>query len=190
MTQEETKTIMNILFVSYPASYKDWTKGQFSTASNLWYEMFKTIPYRIMETAVKKELAANRTNFAPSIGEIMFQVKDLISVLDANTAWENICYIVRTVDFEKIPEAVRGLDEISRKIVTSRDIQKMKESSRAMDSFRPTFLSAYNREKDKRETAAVETGNLLSISSKEKMLQLGANPAELQIEMKQERNDG
>lgn len=190
MTQEEMRNVMNVLFVSYPASFRDWTEGQFTTAKNLWYDMFKTIPYPVMMKAIKKSVGSNRTNFAPSIGEVMYQVKELLSIYDANTAWEDVCYIVRAVDFENIPAAVKALDDISREIVTSRDIQRMKDTPGAMDKEKPRFYAMYAKLKDKKESAAVDSGDLMSISSKERMLQISSYKApDLQIEMDQESED-
>lgn len=185
MTLEEMSKIMNILYVSYPATFRDWKEGQFTTAKNLWFEMFRMIPYAIVMKAVKQEISENRTNFAPSVGQIMFRVKELITVYDVDSAWAEVCYIVRTVDFEGIPAAVRGLDDISRQIVMSRDIQRMKETAGALDKEKPRFFAMYAKLKGNKEAEAVETGNLISISSTEKLLSLGAKQSELQIEMKQ-----
>ena len=186
MTLEETRTILNILFVAYPNSYKGWEDGHRDAAKKLWWGMFQHIPYEIVMKAVKQEISENRTNFAPSVGQIMFRVKELISVYDADAAWSEVCYIVRAVDFEGIPAAVRGLDDISRQIVTSGDIQRMKETTGALDKEKPRFYAMYAKLKGNKEAEAVETGNLISISSTEKLLSLGAKQSELQIEMKQE----
>lgn len=184
MTYDETRAVLNVLFIAYPATFKGWKEDQYKFLTMLYAETFKNIPAGVVTQAIKRELVSNRTNFAPSIGEVVYQVKSLISVLDANTAWEEVCYIVRFVDPEKVPAALRGLDEISRKIVSSRDIQRMKNSSGALDSFRPTFYAAYNKAKDQKENAAVESGNLLSISSKERMLELGRKYTANQLEIK------
>lgn len=181
MTQEETAKIMNILFVSYPATFRDWKEGQFTTAKNLWFEMFKTIPYEVMMKAVKNELAKNRTNFAPSIGEVMYTVKELISVYDADSAWDEICYIVRMVDIEDVSKTLQGLDDVTRQIYTTRDIQRMKNTSGSLDREKSHFVAMYNKLKDKKETEAVESGNFLSISNEERLLSLGVSKNVLRI---------
>lgn len=185
MTQEEMRNVLNIFYVTYPASFEKWSKNQFAVANKVWSDFFQHIPYEIVMKAVKQEISENRTNFAPSVGQIMFRVKELITVYDADSAWAEVCYIVRTVDFEGIPAAVRGLDDISRQIVTSRDIQRMKETAGALDKEKPRFFAMYSKLKGNKEAEAVETGNLISISSTEKLLSLGAKQSELQIEMKQ-----
>jgi hypothetical protein len=179
------RSVLNIFYVTYPSSFEKWTRNQFSIANKVWFDFFQHIPYEIVMKAVKQEISENRTNFAPSVGQIMFRVKELISVYDADTAWSEVCYIVRTVDFENIPAAVRGLDDISRQIVTSGDIQRMKETTGALDKEKPRFYAMYAKLKGNKEAEAVETGNLISISSTEKLLSLGAKQSELQIEMKQ-----
>ena len=186
MTQEEMRSVLNIFYVTYPSSFEKWTRNQFSIANKVWFDFFQHIPYEIVMKAVKQEISENRTNFAPSVGQIMFRVKELISVYDADSAWADVCYIVRTVDFEGIPAAVKGLDDISRQIITSRDIQRMKESAGALDKERPRFFAMYSKLKDTKEAEAVESGDLISISSNDRLLSLGAKQSELQIEMKQE----
>ena len=186
MTEDEMKEVINIFYVTYPASFDKWSKNQFAIANKVWADFFQHIPYAIVMKAVKQEISENRTNFAPSVGQIMFRVKELISVYNADSAWAEVCYIVRTVDFEGIPAAVKGLDDISRQIITSRDIQRMKESAGALDKERPRFFAMYSKLKDTKEAEAVESGDLISISSNDRLLSLGAKQSELQIEMKQE----
>lgn len=183
MTQEEMRNVMNVLFVSYPASFRDWTEGQFTTAKNLWYDMFKTIPYPVMMKAIKKSIGSNRTNFAPSIGEVMYQVKELLSIYDANTAWEDVCYIVRSIDIEDVPKSVKALDAIAQKIITTQDIQRMKNVPGSVDKERPSFIATYNRMKDGRESDAIETGNLMSITNETKLLGLGVKQADIQMQI-------
>lgn len=175
MTQDEMSKIMNILFVAYPQSYKGWTKGQFTTANNLWFEMFKNVPYEVMMLAVKKELAENRTNFAPSIGEITYRVKELITVYDAASAWEDVCYLVRFTDIEDVGKALRAGDKITARILTVGDIQRMKNTAGSLDSERPRFYAKYNKIKDKVEQDAVSSGNLLTISTPAHLQALGVN---------------
>jgi hypothetical protein len=190
MTYNEARAVLNVLFVAYPATYRDWKKDQYKYLTALYAETFKNVPAGVVAKAIKRILATNRTNFAPSIGEVVYRVKELISVYDPDSAWEDVCYIVRVVDFENIPSALKGLDDIAQKIVTSRDIQRMKESSKELSSFKYTFISAYNKEKDKKESAAVDSGDLMSISSKERVLQISRYKApDLQIEMDQESED-
>ena len=185
MTQDEMSKIMNILFVSYPATFRDWKEGQFATAKNLWFEMFKTIPYEIVMRAVKNEIAQNRTNFAPSIGEIMYRVKELISVYDSDSAWDEICYLVRMVDIEDVPKAIQGLDDISKQIYSTRDIQRMKNTAGALEKEKPHCLSLYSKLKDRKESEAVEKGDLLSISSDTRLATLGVSKSALQIDHKE-----
>lgn len=193
MTYDETRAVLNVLFVAYPATYRDWKPDQYKYLTALYAETFKNIPAGIVTRAIKRILANNRTNFAPSIGEVVYQVKNLVSIYDANSAWEEVCFIARTVDFENVPSALKGLDDIAQKIVKSRDIQRMKDSSGDLDTFRRLFFSAYNKEKDKKESAAVESGNIMSISSKERMLQISNSnsiPENMQIETVQGSSDG
>lgn len=184
MTKEEMSNILNILYVAYPNSFKGWTKDQYQVAANLWFDCFKQVPYKIVTAAVKKEISTNRTSFAPSIGEIMYHVRNLVSVYDAESQFEEICYIVRTVDFEGIVDAVKRLDPITRTIINSRDIQRLKSAAGSLERERPRFTAAYNKIKDQKEEDAVRSGNMLSISNPERLASLGVTEASAQIEQK------
>lgn len=185
MTKDEMRSVLNIFYVTYPASYEKWSRNQFAIANDVWLDFFKNIPYEIVMMAVKSELSENRTNFAPSIGEIMYRVKELISVYDSDSAWDEICYLVRMVDIEDVPKAIQGLDDISKQIYSTRDIQRMKNTAGALEKEKPHFMSLYSKLKDRKEAEAVENGNLLSISSDSRLAALGISKSALQIEHKE-----
>ena len=185
MTKDEMRSVLNIFYVTYPASYEKWSRNQFAIANDVWLDFFKNIPYEIVMRAVKKELSENRTNFAPSIGEIMYRVKDLISVYDSDSAWDEICYLVRMVDIEDVPKAIQGLDDISKQIYSTRDIQRMKNTAGALEKEKPHFISLYSKLKDRKETEAVEKGDLLSISNDSRLATLGVSKSALQIDHKE-----
>ena len=185
MTKDEMRSVLNIFYVTYPASYEKWSRNQFAIANDVWLDFFKNIPYEIVMRAVKSELSENRTNFAPSIGEIMYRVKELISVYDSDSAWDEICYLVRMVDIEDVPKAIQGLDDISKQIYSTRDIQRMKNTAGALEKEKPHFISLYSKLKDRKEAEAVENGNLLSISNDSRLAALGISKSALQIEHKE-----
>ena len=185
MTKDEMRSVLNIFYVTYPASYEKWSRNQFAIANDVWLDFFKNIPYEIVMRAVKKELSENRTNFAPSIGEIMYRVKDLIWVYDSDSAWDEICYLVRMVDIEDVPKAIQGLDDISKQIYSTRDIQRMKNTAGALEKEKPHFISLYSKLKDRKETEAVEKGDLLSISNDSRLATLGVSKSALQIDHKE-----
>ena len=182
MTKDEAKQIINVLFVAYPTSYNGWKESRFGVFADLLAETFKNVPAAIVSRAIKTEIAQNRTNFAPSIGEVMYTVKELISVYDADSAWDEICYIVRMVDIEDVSKTLQGLDDVTRQIYTTRDIQRMKNTSGSLDREKSHFVAMYNKLKDKKETEAVESGNFLSISNEERLLSLGVSKNVLRID--------
>lgn len=182
MTKDEAKQIINVLFVAYPTSYNGWKESRFGVFADLLAETFKNVPAAIVSKAIKTEIAQNRTNFAPSIGEIMYRVKELISVYDSDSAWDEICYLVRMVDIEDVPKAIQGLDDISKQIYSTRDIQRMKNTAGALEKEKPHFISLYSKLKDRKETEAVEKGDLLSISNDSRLAALGVSKSALQIE--------
>ena len=68
MTVDETKKILAIIKVAFPASYKDIDKETAWATVQLWAKAFKDVPFTMMERAVSKYIAKGR--FAPSIAEI------------------------------------------------------------------------------------------------------------------------
>ena len=185
MTKDEAKQIINVLFVAYPTSYTGWKESRFGVFADLLAETFKNVPATIVSKAIKTEIAQNRTNFAPSIGEIMYRVKELISVYDSDSAWDEIRYLVRMVDIEDVPKAIQGLDDISKQIYSTRDIQRMKNTAGALEKEKPHFMSLYSKLKDRKEAEAVEKGDLLSISNDSRLAALGVSKSALQIEHKE-----
>ena len=185
MTKDEAKQIINVLFVAYPTSYNGWKESRFGVFADLLAETFKNVPAAIVSKAIKTEIAQNRTNFAPSIGEIMYRVKELISVYDSDSAWDEICYLVRMVDIEDVPKTIQGLDDISKQIYSTRDIQRMKNTAGALEKEKPHFMSMYSKLKDRKEAEAVEKGDLLSISNDSRLAALGVSKSAMQIEHKE-----
>lgn len=185
MDIKQAETLVNVLYVAFPATYRGWEKSQFSLVARLMAKTFEHIPAELVTKAVEKNIAENRTNFAPSMGEIMHNVKSMLSDYDAVSQWEGICWITRNVDRENVSKELRDMDAITQKIVRGSDIRRWKDTAGSLDRERPVFLEKYNKLKEEKEAEAVNTGNLLAVATEERLRSLGVDVSALpQIEQK------
>ena len=183
MNIKEAKEIINVLVASYPNTYKDFTEEQFSLMAKLWADAFKNIPSALVKKALTVVMYNQTSNFAPNIGMVNAELRNIITVFDAQKEWDNVMWIVHNVT-EKLHRAPKSyLDEISQSIVDETYLRKLKEDSKYCEFERNNFIKRYNEEKDWRERKAIETGNLSLMCSESKMQELGiTRTSELAIE--------
>ena len=183
MNIKEAKEIINVLVASYPNTCKDFTEDQFSLMAKLWADAFKNIPAALVKKALTVVMYNQTSNFAPNIGMVNAELRNIITVFDAQKEWDNVMWIVHNVT-EKLHRAPKSyLDEISQSIVDETYLRKLKEDSKYCEFERNNFIKRYNEEKDKRERKAIETGNLSLMCSESKMQELGiTRTSELAIE--------
>lgn len=72
MTREETKDIMAMLITAYPYLTKQKSNKDMSLMVDLWASSFVTVPYEIVQLAIKKLIATS--TFAPSIAEVRAKI--------------------------------------------------------------------------------------------------------------------
>jgi hypothetical protein len=166
MTKEQAEAIMNVLFIAYPNSYKNWKPVQHSLAPKLWANHFQNVPVELVMLAVDKYIDSD-SPFAPSLGEIMTLVKDSISRYDADTAWAQVEWIVRNVP-EGYSMRLKELDDITQRLIKSEDIRRFKEVEGAMEKAKYGFLQRYNKIRAEREDTAIKTGKLEMIADTSK----------------------
>lgn len=183
MNIKEAKEIINVLVASYPNTYKDFTEEQFALMAKLWTDAFKNIPAALVKKALTVVMYNQTSNFAPNIGMVNAELRNIITVFDAQKEWDSVMWIVHNVT-EKLHRAPKSyLDEISQSIVDETYLRKLKEDSKYCEFERNNFIKRYNEEKDRRERKAIETGNLSLICSESKMHALGiTRTSELAIE--------
>lgn len=183
MNIKEAKEIINVLVASYPNTYKDFTEEQFALMAKLWADAFKNIPAALVKKALTVVMYNQTSNFAPNIGMVNAELRNIITVFDAQKEWDSVMWIVHNVT-EKLHRAPKShLDEISQSIVDETYLRKLKEDSKYCEFERNNFIKRYNEEKDRRERKAIETGNLSLMCSESKMQALGiTRTSELAIE--------
>ena len=172
MTQEEAKQILRVLQLTYPSSYRNLTKDDAELLTRLWAKHFRNIPIQFVHEAIEEYLDEDH-EFAPNIGHIMTAVKRKITIFDADLQWEWVMYIVRNVT-EKLHRAPeKYLDRISQDIVDEYYLKALKEGRTKPEFEKAEFVKRYNKLKELAEKDAVKTGNLLLMSTEQKLQALG-----------------
>ena len=136
--------------------FKNWDEKQRGYYRNLVMGCFRNLPYKLVERAVYNIIINDTNPFAPSIGQIMSEVKSLISVYDAETAWSEIEWITRNVS-ENVHNNIKELDDIARTIIRSDDIRRYKENSGSMEKAKYSFIQRYNKKKEELEATRCST---------------------------------
>lgn len=77
MTMQETAQIMDILQIAYPQFYAGKNAPDPRKALSLWASMFAEEEVLTVAAAVKAIIAANKSNFPPSIGEVKEMVRKI-----------------------------------------------------------------------------------------------------------------
>ena len=184
MTKDETVIILRIISGIYPEYFADMNAQLKEGAVLVWSEVFKNIPYELVRKAVLKYIETNTTAYPPKPGMINEVIRSMISVYNAEEQWCIIEYCVRSIPEGYSRYMREHLDPIAKELIWSGDVQRFKEVAGAMDKHRPRFMKEYEAEKKKAEEKAMETGDLMSITSPERIAELGLQPNDLQIEMK------
>ena len=183
MTLEEAKQIINVLWVNYPQTYKDYSAEQFDATASLWARKFSGFQTKLVMKAVDRYMDSPE-RFAPNVGQIKDIIREMITIYDAEAQWCIIEFCVRSLPEGYSRYMREHLDPIAKELIWSGDVARFKETSGAMDKHRPRFMKEYEAEKRKVEEKAMETGDLMSITSPERIAELGLQPKDLQIEMK------
>ena len=183
MTLEEAKQIINVLWVNYPQTYKDYTAEQFDATASLWARKFSGFQTKLVMKAVDRYMDSPE-RFAPNVGQIKDIIREMITTYDAESQWCIIEFCVRSLPEGYSRYMREHLDPIAKELIWSGDVARFKETAGAMDKHRPRFMKEYETEKRKVEEKAMETGDLMSITSPERIAELGLQPTDLMIEMK------
>lgn len=68
MTQQETIKLLALIKLAYPNSYKDIDKDTQIATVNMWYKIFESVPYPIMELSIEHFVKTSK--FPPTIADI------------------------------------------------------------------------------------------------------------------------
>lgn len=116
MTLEETRSVLKVLRINYPHSFKDLSQQDTKDYLSLWAEMFKHDDYRLVKLAVLSIINGDKREFAPNVGQVKDMMYRLSSKkeIDADEAWEMVykatCRGIYHADeeFAKLPAEVQA----------------------------------------------------------------------------------
>ena len=143
--------------------------------------LLENVPFEIVSRAVGEIITETEREFAPNTGQIMSKVKSMISVFDAEGQWSYIEYLVRDVPEGYFRKLRDNTDDITQTLISEADIRYMKDVPGALYKQKASFISEYERMKERRERLAIRTGNLLMMSTPEKLALCGVTQNQLQL---------
>ena len=117
MTEHDTKGVLAVLKVAYPAFYKDKSKQELTAVVNLWHRMFADDDAELVMAAVEAFIATDSKGFPPVIGAIKNKISELKRP-DEMTEYEAWNLIKEAVsngyygaheEFSKLPPILRRL---------------------------------------------------------------------------------
>ena len=73
MTKKEAAKLLELIQLSYPASYRDKDDGFKMATINMWHSSFEDVPYPIVEQAFNHYRMTNK--FPPSVAEMVEELK-------------------------------------------------------------------------------------------------------------------
>lgn len=117
MTREETLKILSVLRVAYP-KFGDGTDSKMLV--EVWSDMLSDCEYMDVNNAIKRYIATNESNFAPSIGKIRSMiVKQNDAELNEEwvDAWGEVERAIRNYGFYRELEALNSMSPVTRTCV-------------------------------------------------------------------------
>lgn len=117
MNLEETRSILKVLRMNYPHSFKDYTPQDTQDYLALWTEMFKEEDYNLVKQAVKAIITNETREFAPNIGQVRNKMYELShpNTMSEQEAWNTVLKAINrsgyysVEEFNKLPEELQKL---------------------------------------------------------------------------------
>lgn len=118
MNKSETSKIIAVLMASYPNFLNNKTPTDIQATINVWDEMLKDYSYQEVSIAVKTCIVQDKSNFAPSIGQVINKIigfRNQGTELTEQEAWNLVSKATKnsayhaTEEYEKLPEVVKQI---------------------------------------------------------------------------------
>lgn len=118
MNKSETSKIIAVLMASYPNFLSNKTATDIQATISIWDEMLKDYNYQEVSVAIKVCITQDKSNFAPSIGQVINKIigfRNQGTELTEQEAWNLVSKATKnsayhaTEEFEKLPEAVKQI---------------------------------------------------------------------------------
>lgn len=154
MTSKETKKILATIMVAYP----NFKLVNVDATANIWLDALNDFDYSLVSMALKNYIRSDESGFAPSIGQLVKQIK-IISVpdhLNEISAWSLVSNAIRNSgynsvsEFEKLPELVQmavGSPGQLRQWALDENYNEQVASSNFMRTYRSVKESSVNNSK-------------------------------------------
>lgn len=118
MNKSETSKTIAVLMASYPNFLNNKKDEDIRATINIWDEMLKDYSYQEVSVAIKVCITQDKSNFAPSIGQVINKIigfKNQGTELTEQEAWNLVSRAIRnssyhaTEEYEKLPEVVKQI---------------------------------------------------------------------------------
>ena len=118
MNKSETSKIIAVLMASYPNFLNNKTPTDIQATISVWDEMLKDYSYQEVSIAVKVCITQDKSNFAPSIGQVINKIigfRNQGNELTEQEAWNLVSRATKnsayhaTEEYEKLPEVVKQI---------------------------------------------------------------------------------
>lgn len=152
MTKEEVKQILTYLKNQFPQSFAHLqTDADANMFVAIWHDILKDEDKRLVQAAVRRLVATNTTGFAPNIGMIRNEMKNVAGIkpLDADEAWKQVRRIWTNLSSDNPSEISAEYDALPKavkRIYTPADLVELAfhTTSHDIEAFeKPRFMSAY-----------------------------------------------
>ncbi len=150
MNLEETKNVLTVLRINYPASFVHLSKEDSSLLLNEWHRKFENYPVQVVLKAIDTILDTDTSEFAPKIATIKRVINEQVNpeTESAELAWDSVKALMPK--FMWSIESDRqlyenSLSERTKKVLSFDEIYNMAQSNAAdNDQYRkPVFLKAF-----------------------------------------------
>lgn len=118
MKKSETRMILAVLVVAFPAFYRNNTEADTEAAVNLWHQQFIEYEYDTVERAVQALISTKVEGYPPTIGEVKEQIRRLCSQseLDENAAWVMVSKACRNGSYHSKEEFAKLPPDVQRTV--------------------------------------------------------------------------
>lgn len=118
MKKSETRMVLAVLVVAFPAFYRGISEADTEAALNLWHQQFLEYPYEVVEKAVQALISTKVEGYPPTIGEVKEQIRRLTTTvtLDENDAWVLVSRACRNGSYHSIEEFNKLPPDVQRTV--------------------------------------------------------------------------
>lgn len=178
MNKEETRQILNIIYLNYPQSFRNWDKKQLDMVAEMWSEAFKEYPAPLVTKAVKEIIYYEPREFAPNIAIVMSHIRSSLTPnldVKADEQWQEVRRFMQSItgnsDIDRLN--YNNLDDVTRQIYTYGELGYMaQQSSKSINFKQEEFKERYKKEANIKVDEMMKNGTILRLQSSNEFLQI------------------